>query len=147
MRCRIGMLVLMTRDLLVRKLRSLRRLERRLRGRGPVPGGTLFDRFLAFEPGRRVRYPFSVLLALDEATRKRAFREFAAALWAESGALDLAWGSDAELLETLGLPADADRETVRRAFRELALELHPDLGGDHDLMVTLLSRFRGSSYG
>lgn len=39
--------------------------------------------------------------------------------------------------ETLGVPADADRETVRRRYRELASENHPDRGGDAARMAAI----------
>lgn len=35
-------------------------------------------------------------------------------------------GPRAQALRTLGLPSDADEGTIRRAFRRLAVELHPD---------------------
>lgn len=35
-----------------------------------------------------------------------------------------------EALAVLSLPADADEEAVKRAYRRLARELHPDAGGD-----------------
>ncbi len=35
-----------------------------------------------------------------------------------------------EACEVLGVPPDADAEQVRRAYRRLARECHPDLGGD-----------------
>jgi hypothetical protein len=35
-----------------------------------------------------------------------------------------------EALETLGLPADAAWETVKRTYRQLAAKHHPDKGGD-----------------
>jgi molecular chaperone DnaJ len=40
--------------------------------------------------------------------------------------------------EVLGIPRDADRETIRRAFRTLAAEVHPDVSDD----PAALDRFR-----
>jgi curved DNA-binding protein CbpA len=37
--------------------------------------------------------------------------------------------SDSEAYRMLGVPAGADRETVKRAYRRLARALHPDLHG------------------
>ena len=31
---------------------------------------------------------------------------------------------------TLGVPRDADQETIKSAFRKLAMKHHPDRGGD-----------------
>ena len=33
---------------------------------------------------------------------------------------------------TLGVPRDADQETIKKAFRKLAMQHHPDKGGDPD---------------
>src|SRR6202035_4962491 len=34
--------------------------------------------------------------------------------------------------EVLGVPRDADQDTIRRAYRKLAREYHPDLNSDSD---------------
>ncbi len=138
----------MTRDQLVRKLRDLRRLERRYTGDetgGPSP---LWDEFFALEEGARVRYPFCMLLVFDRASRDRAFSEYLAALWLRGMTSDSAMlEHDRALLDQLGQAADASEEEVRTAFRRLALEVHPDLGGDEALMRELIDRYRNSSYG
>ncbi len=138
----------MTRDRLIRKLRDLRRLERRYSGDetgGPSP---LWDEFFTLQEGVRVRYPFRMLLVFDRASRDRAFREYLAALWirglaGEPSRLE----HDRALLDELGLAPDTTAEEVRAAFRRLALDVHPDLGGDETLMRELIDRYRNSSYG
>lgn len=42
----------------------------------------------------------------------------------------------------LGLTADARPEDIRAAFRRLALETHPDTGGDNESMAVLVAAYR-----
>ncbi len=42
-----------------------------------------------------------------------------------------------EALQVLGLDADADEETIRRRYRRLAMEHHPDRGGDKDRLQAI----------
>ena len=138
----------MTRDELVRKLRDLRRLERRLTGAGESGPTQLWCEFFSIGEGARVRYPFRMLQVFDRQSRERAFREYLLALWVRIGAAGpVVSAQDQFLLDELGLSADARSEDVRAAFRRLALELHPDLGGEEDLMRELIERYRSSSYG
>ena len=37
----------------------------------------------------------------------------------------------------LGIPHDADAETIRAAYRKLSSEHHPDRGGDHERMAAI----------
>jgi curved DNA-binding protein CbpA len=37
----------------------------------------------------------------------------------------------------LGVPRDADRSTIQAAYRRLAWQHHPDLGGDQSVMATI----------
>lgn len=138
----------MTREQLIRKLRDLRRLERRYSGDETGGPSSLWDEFFALHEGVRVRYPLRMLLVFDRASRDRAFREYLAALWirglaGEPSKLE----HDRALLDSLGLAADSTDEDVRAAFRRLALEVHPDLGGDETLMRELIDQYRNSSYG
>ena len=86
-----------------------------------------------------MRYPFGVLIVLDGESRKRVFREYLGEVFRESVA-----GSRREpsvLLATLGLPPDATDDMVSHAFRVMAREFHPDLGGDNELMRELLDLY------
>ena len=134
----------MTRDELVRKLRDLRRLERRLRG----GSSELWEQYFALEEGVKVRFPFAMLLVFDRASRERAFRDFLLALWASQLGVNAERPEEDEQLRAfLGVGAHADAQTVREAFRRMAHELHPDHGGDAEAMRDLIQRYRSSSYG
>ncbi|MFW5813805.1 MAG: hypothetical protein ACOC6J_09215 [Spirochaetota bacterium] len=146
----------MTPDDLKRKLRDLRRLERRVRGLSDGEPTDVWRRYFSLSDGSRVRYPFAMLVAFDRDTRERVFREYLVALWAHSGegargrvteAGGDASSADEQLLGMLGLGADADAADVRSAFRRLALEIHPDAGGDDSLMRELIEKYRASAYG
>ena len=54
------------------------------------------------------------------------------------------WPVSSRLLDFLGLPVTASSSEMTRRFRELAHELHPDRGGDVDLMSELLDLYRGA---
>ncbi|MFP4113693.1 MAG: J domain-containing protein [Spirochaetota bacterium] len=138
----------MNRADVVRKLRDLRRLERRFHGGPAGSAAEVWERFFSLEPGRRVKYPLMMLVAFDRGSRERAFRDYLLALWAETAGEEARTvAADRELASYLGIGAGASPEEYRRAFRRLALELHPDLGGDEDSMRELLERYRRSSRG
>jgi len=134
----------MTPSQLKRKLRDLKHLEQLLRG-----GTATFDEFFALDPGAPARYPFSILLVFDDASRTIAFQEY----------LDVLWGGQrdvqeeptdaealAELASFLGLKSDTPRARVVSSFRATLKDLHPDTGGDHDLAVELIRLYRAATY-
>ena len=52
--------------------------------------------------------------------------------------------SDDDLYDILGVSASADNETIRKAFRKLALQHHPDklpVGSSHELFVKLQAAY------
>jgi hypothetical protein len=136
------------RDQVVRKLRELRRLERRLTGTQPGDPAVVWEQFFALEEGVRVKYPLMMLVAFDRRSRERAFRDYLLALWARS-LVDAPSRTteDRELAAYLGLDDTAGRDEIRSAFRRMARELHPDLGGDELRMRELIERYRSSSFG
>ena len=50
-------------------------------------------------------------------------------------------GEVAAARSALGVGPDADQEVVRRAFRALSLQLHPDAGGDPDAFAALVDAY------
>lgn len=49
---------------------------------------------------------------------------------------------DNELLIKLGLPFDADEAAVKKQFRHLAKQYHPDIGGDAQRFIELMDIYR-----
>jgi DnaJ-class molecular chaperone len=45
-------------------------------------------------------------------------------------------------LAQLGLPYDADKNTIKKRFRELAKKYHPDTGGDSMKFIQLMESYR-----
>ncbi|MFP4549881.1 MAG: hypothetical protein ACLFNT_03675 [Spirochaetales bacterium] len=134
----------MTDSQLKRKLRDLRQLEQLLRGGTPT-----FDEFFSLNVGAPARYPFSILLVFDDASRSIAFQEFLDALWgAEPEAAKKPNDGEAfaELASYLGLSSTSSRAEVVSAFRATLKDLHPDTGGDHELAVELIRLYRAAIY-
>jgi curved DNA-binding protein CbpA len=44
--------------------------------------------------------------------------------------------------QILGVPEDADEETIKKAFRELAKKYHPDRGGDAEKFKKIVEAYR-----
>jgi hypothetical protein len=49
---------------------------------------------------------------------------------------------DPGILLQMGLPCDADSTTIKKRFRALAKQVHPDTGGDSDRFIELISNYR-----
>lgn len=45
------------------------------------------------------------------------------------------------VLKQWSLPADADHRTIKARYRQLAKELHPDVGGDHQAFRRLQTQW------
>ena len=71
---------------------------------------------------------------IDGAIRERTRNQ---ALPGAGAALDPDPEGDAAALARLGVDPDCTEEEVKRAYRALALGVHPDAGGDHDLFLEL----------
>jgi len=44
--------------------------------------------------------------------------------------------------QILGVPENADEETIKKAFRELAKKYHPDRGGDAEKFKKIVEAYR-----
>lgn len=91
--------------------------------------------------GSKARYNLRELLRMDKEQLKKVFGEFwffvYYRMYRENG-LPTADLQEPELLAFLGLPFDADQTAVRKRFRELCREYHPDEGGDADKFIELM---------
>ena len=89
-------------------------------------------------------YSVETLAAMD----KEAFQEVVAAFFAhvyyqfyrENGLMNL-YSFDPKLLYQLGLSFDADHQAVKKQFRKLALQHHPDTGGDVEKFIELMDLY------
>jgi hypothetical protein len=134
---------------LKRKLRELKRVEKRIRfGDAPADEKELvWNYFFSTEDAHdgAVKYSLNTLLGMDRQGVKQVVEEYFYHVyyrWFKEGSLEAGELYDPALLEALGLPLDAGFENIRRRFRELAKKYHPDLGGDNEKMLSLLETYR-----
>lgn len=89
----------------------------------------------------KARYAFSDLLQMDKEGIKQVFGEFwffvYYRMYQENG-VHMVDVQEPELLAYLGLPYDADQAAIKKRFRELCKEYHPDEGGDSDKFIELM---------
>ena len=138
---------------LKRKLRKLKKLERRLRCRflqrhpqAPLVWNSFFSTTRAARP---VKYAFATLLWAERGERKRIFEEYLFAVFVchlqeEGLGFSLQAMHNPEILSFFGLPPYATFADIKRRFRELAHQYHPDKGGDPEKMIELLVMYEKS---
>lgn len=141
-----------------RKIRNLKKMELKLRfhqyeGSTAYKGwemhkslqkALVWDEFFGLQDkSRKVKYNIRDLLAMDREGLKQVISQYYYAVYykifQETGILD---GSlyNPEVLEKMGLSFDADARTIKKRFRELAKEYHPDAGGSSEKFVELLEQ-------
>lgn len=135
------------RDEVKHKLRRLRRLEHQLRF-GQVTGqpqdrraALVFDQYFDLNdvPKGTARYPLDLLAVVDAGTLREIIEQYMADVYLRIYGIapDQGGAFDPKLLAKIGLNGDADIEDVKRRFRKLAKEYHPDTGGDAELFMDL----------
>jgi hypothetical protein len=132
---------------LKQKLRTLKKLERRIRCRylrRHPQSPLLWDGFFSTKTAVRsaeIKYPFYQLLTFERSQRKQIFEEYLYMVFfqhhQEEG-ITVASVQDPTLLSFLGLPPYASLADIKKRFRELAHRYHPDKGGDSEKMIKLL---------
>lgn len=140
---------------LKRTLRQLRQLELTWRfGQAPAPDHPplVWDVFFSTKAieSRPVKYPLSHLLQLERAEFKAILDEYFARIYvqaAEGRSLTQAVVYDPQLLARLGLPPDAGSNEIKRQFRALAMQYHPDRGGDSTQFVELVALYESLTDG
>jgi hypothetical protein len=132
-------------DDLKRRVRKLKRIEVKIRFQGEMKPNvilawdSLFD--LHDVPYGKAKYSLSALSAMNREEYKHVVDEFFALVYykyyRENGIAFLK-AYDPGTLSLLDLPFDADEQDVKRRFRELAKEYHPDMGGDASKFIELM---------
>ena len=129
-------------DEVKRRVRKLKGVERRVRGGGTerLVWDLFFDLREEGRAGGSAKYSLPQLAAMSREEYKRAVEDYFTALYAvlarESGELEEGL-FDPELLAAMDMPLDADENAVKRRFRQLALRLHPDVGGETESFIRL----------
>jgi hypothetical protein len=143
-----------------RRIRQLKSLEIRIRygqesmsgscAKGGKVGGKLpllWDEYfdLNGDGKKKARYTIDQLLEMDKEAYRSLANEFLFQVYyrscQEKGLTELNL-YDPELLNQLGLPYDADSTMVKKRFRELAKQYHPDAGGDREKFMRLMEAYQ-----
>ena len=143
----------MVLDQLKRKLKQLRQAEIAIRFKntrnGADPGARLvWHEFFTVKPKphQNVRYPLDQLLAMEPDQRKRVFADYFCFVYYQyyrENGLAIEDVYNPQLLALLGLPPSATGVDVKRRFRELAKQYHPDAGGDSQQFIELMDVYKG----
>lgn len=131
-------------DDIKRKLRELKQLEQKIRyGKSPLVWDSFFN--LKQSGIGKTRYPLNLLAAMDHETMKLVIGEYLSfvyhQLFSESE-IPVGTKYDTSIMIQWGLPADADRESVKKRFRELAKLYHPDTGGNAEQFISLMEDYK-----
>lgn len=141
---------------LKQKIRKLKKLELKIRygfseefinkpssadkiDRLPLVWKEFFN--LGTQSGSKARYSFDDLKRMDKDGLKQVFEEYWFFVYYrmyQDNGLYTEQMPKPELLEYLGLPFDADQAALRKRFRELCKQYHPDEGGDPQKFIELM---------
>lgn len=132
---------------LKRKLRDLKKLELSIRFKDrPLPKDVKLVWDVFFSTGSRpqtgVKYSLSQLERLEREAIKTVFEEYFYRVYFQryqENGLRQADVYDPQLLSLLGLPAYAGGDDIKKRFRELAKKYHPDMGGDSEKFIELMT--------
>ncbi len=134
------------RDVLKRRLRELKRLERKL-SVGCEGDELIWDSFFDLHepPAGRGRYTLEVLAAMNGKAYSEVLEEYwefvCCGMMGHKQAPANVSYSPAALIR-LNLPADAGEQEIKKRFRELAKRFHPDTGGDDKSFIELMDTYR-----
>lgn len=134
---------------LKRTLRKLRKLELTLRfGPTPAPDHAplVWDVFFSTRvaTSRSVKYPLSSLLHIGREEFKAILDEYFARIYTQvtqDQSLKQADIYDPHLLARLGLPPYSGSAEIKQRFRALAMQYHPDRGGEAEQFIELVALY------
>lgn len=139
-------------DEMKRKVRKLRKLELKIRfNQEQIPADSrkhiVWDDFFnlnTHKPGKG-KYSIDWLASLKKEDYIKIFNEFFFKVYEQyykENALNKVFIKDTNKLEQLGLPYDADTDSIKSRFRELAKQYHPDHGGDQEKFIWLMELYK-----
>ena len=138
----------MSSDMLKRRLREMKRTEQKFRciGNGEKSSSLVWDLFFDLrETGcSKAKYSLKLLLAMDREALSHVINEYWSFVYEKlfpdsdhPGVMQL----DPGALLRWGLSANADEAAVKKRFRELAKQYHPDTGGDEKSFIALMEAY------
>ena len=133
---------------LKRRIRKLKKLEQVMRFDGKnnnrdLVWDTFFD--LRDTPGSTAKYTLSALVAMGQAEYESVVEAFFAKVYYElykQNGISGAQLYDPAMLTHLDLPPTANEAAIKKRFRELAKEYHPDIGGDSKKFIELMDAYK-----
>lgn len=149
------------RDQIKRKVRKLKKAEIKIRfeQNGYACSKAMYDRLrqttlvwdqffdLADKASKKgsARYTLDDLVAMDHEKYKEVvsayFWQVYFQFYKDNGIMN-AHLYDPDVLAQLGLPYNADEKAIKKRFRELAMQHHPDRGGDSARFNQLMEQYR-----
>ena len=94
---------------------------------------------------KEVKYSIGRLAAMDKDEFKNVVSEFFFNVYyryyKENGIVNIHL-YDPDILAQMGLPFDADGNAIKKRFRELAKQYHPDTGGDSTKFIELMENYK-----
>lgn len=147
-----------TREEIKRKIRKLKKVEVKIRfgNSGFSENGfsekiknvkLVWDEFFDLNGVYKghSKYSLASLVAMEKNTLKDIISEFFFNVYyryyKENGIVNTGLYNP-NLLAQLGLPYDADRNIIKKRFRELAKKYHPDTGGDSTKFIDLMENYK-----
>lgn len=147
-----------TREEIKRKIRKLKKLEIKIRfgNYGFSEQGIsdqirhvklVWDEFFDLSDSRKgkAKYSLGGLSSMGRDEFREIISEFFFSVYyryyKENGFVNMDLYNP-NLLAQFGLPYDADRNAIKKRFRELAKKYHPDTGGDSTKFIELMENYR-----
>lgn len=109
-----------------------------------VPKALVWDEFFCLQDNcRRAKFTMKELAGMDRDSLKNVISQYYYAVYykifQETGLFDSSLYNP-DVLEKMGLSYDADARSIKKRFRELAKEYHPDAGGSSEKFMELLEQ-------
>lgn len=140
---------ILRQDEIKRKLRKLKKHETRIRFQSMSSQKNLvWDDFFELREREtsKAKYTLKLLAALKPEQYTHVIHEYLSAVYdrmfEENGIFVEGGLYDPSLLSKLGLPSNADEGSVKRRFRELVKQYHPDAGGNAEMFIELMNNYR-----
>ncbi len=132
---------------LKKKLRKLKHLEAELMDdQESVDNQTLlWYSFFSFQKKSNVKYPLEFMLTIDNNEYKKIAKEYIAFIYTtffEKVCFPTKSSFNRNLLVKLDLPFDAKEDDIKKKFRLLAKQYHPDTGDDPERFIELMNVYR-----
>lgn len=135
---------------LKRKLRQLKKFEEQVRFNDSQFSKNkkyIWNQYFSTknESDDLVKYNMQCLMRMDHQRLKEVFEEYFYYVYFQyyrDNGIFAGGFYDSDLLECLGLPYDANLESIKHRFRELAKKYHPDQGGDSNKFIDVLAVYK-----